>query len=313
MRRFGPRSRVVIADDSPSVRRLVESYLASEADFEIVGRAEDGAQAIEMVRRLRPDALTLDLEMPGVDGLQALVTIMREAPTATIVVSGVSGRAATRTLQALDAGAVDFVLKFDPKTPTDPEALRREIVAKVRAAARLRVIRTVGERLVRLDPLGAGAPTAARGGGLASFPARGGLVVIGASTGGPVALRELLAELPADFDASMLIVQHLPQSFTSVLAAQLDRTAKIRVREALDGDLLEPGTALVAPGGYHLLVRRDGRVEMLRGPEIGGHCPSIDVTMQSAAKVYGARVRGVVLSGMGDDGAEGLFAIRARG
>ena len=334
---------VVVADDSPFVCRLLTSYLQSSPDFQVVGTALNGARAVELVKELRPDAVTLDLEMPEMNGLEALEHIMHDCPTPVVLVSGVSRRAASITLQALDMGAVDFVLKYTPGVHTNPEALRQEIMAKVRTASQIKVIRSLRHRrpqdretvpaLRPLDRLGttqaqdtapspAYPPTtpevddtpperAQRRDVLSFLP--GGVVVIGASTGGPVALRELLSSLPANFPAAVIIVQHMPATFTGVLAAQLDRQVPFKVKEAETGDRLQPGLALVAPGGYHLLLQPDSRVELNQGTEIGGHRPSIDVTMQSVAQLYGARAKGVVLTGMGNDGSLGLVSIRVKG
>jgi two-component system chemotaxis response regulator CheB len=327
--------RVVVVDDSPFVCRLVSGYLQSAPDIQVVGTALDGARALELVQALHPSAVTLDLEMPAMDGLEVLDRIMHDYPTPVLLVSGVSGRAAAATLQGLALGAVDFVLKYTPGIDTDPDALRQEIIAKVRLAARIQVIRS-------LDHLQSGNPNSGRDPGRgerarerptpdvphlapprsslhakpddkASSYLAGGVVVIGASTGGPLALRELLGRLPADFPAAVLVVQHMPATFTRVLAAQLNRQGPLRVKEGEDGDRLQPGLVLIAPGDYHMLVRGDGRLELVQGPKIAGHRPSVDVTMQSVAQVYGPRAKGVVLTGMGSDGASGLVAIRNRG
>ena len=313
--------RVVVADDSPFVCRLLTSYLQSSPDFQVVGTALNGSRAVELVKELRPDAVTLDLEMPEMNGLEALEYIMYDCPTPVVLVSGVSRRAAAITLQALDMGAVDFILKYTPGVDTDPEALRQEIMAKVRAASQIKVIRSLRPRRQDRETVG---PGRAQGITPAMVDERtqrrdvppflpGGVVVIGASTGGPVALRELLGNLPADFPAAVIVIQHMPATFTGVLAAQLGRHIVLKVKEAEMGDRLQPGLVLVAPGGYHLLLRPDSQVELNQGPEIGGHRPSIDVTMQSVAQLYGARTKGVVLTGMGSDGSLGLVAIRAKG
>jgi two-component system chemotaxis response regulator CheB len=294
-------TRVLIVDDSPFVCRLIAGYLRSAPGFEVIGAVHDGQSAIEAVKSKRPDAVTLDLEMPQMDGLAALARIMRECPTPVVVISGASGRDATRTLQALDLGAADFVLKYAPGVRIDPEQLRLEIVAKVWAAARVPLkIAAESRRPTTVTTASMGR----------------GVVVIGASTGGPPALREILGALPQDFDAAVVVVQHMPKSFTGVLAAQLHRTGPLPVREAEDGDLLRAGSVLVAPGGYHLLVKSGPRVSLIAEnvEDAGrGHCPSIDITMQSAARVLGTQVTGVVLSGMGDDGTEGLRAIHRAG
>ena len=319
---MGAPIQVVVADDSPFVCRLLVGYLNSEPGVEVVGTAYNGAHAVELVKELRPDAVTLDLEMPGMNGLEALERIMRECPTPVIVISGVSRRAAAYTLRALEAGAVDFVLKFTPGVETDPETLRREILAKVRAGARTQIARVARTRrreeeydaelaqLLSLERVTGGhVPAVAKARSLLA----GGVIVVGASTGGPMALRDLLERLPPDFPAAVLVVQHMPATFTGVLAAQLDRHIALPVREARDGDPLEPGVVLVAPGGHHLLVDADSRARLNRGPEIGGHRPSIDVTMQSVTQLYGSRTVGVLLTGMGRDGCAGLASIRSRG
>ncbi len=304
-------ARVLVVDDSPFVCRLVAGYLAAEPDLEVAGTAHSGSQALERLRELRPDVVALDLEMPELDGLEVVRRAMAERPTAIVVITGASGRAATRTLQSLDAGAVDFVLKYAPGTRLDPLELRREIVAKVRAAAGVRVVRSLPQRTAYLPP--PFAVSLSEGAARARTAGPGGVVVIGASTGGPLALRQLLAELPSDFTWPVLIVQHIPASFTGVLAAQLDRHSPLPVREAEAGDRLVAGSVFVAPGGRHCLVGRDGRIELSTGPEVGGHRPSVDVALQSAAQALGGRSIGVLLSGMGDDGVEGLRAVRAKG
>ncbi len=306
------RIRVLVADDSRFVCRLLVSFLESSGDLEVVAIALDGREAIDKIKELRPDAVTLDLEMPKMDGLEALAEIMRDCPTPVVAVSGVSGRSAARTLQALDLGAVDFVLKYTPGENTRPEDLCREIVAKVRAASKVRLIRARPRTVptpAPIKPVDVVSDLSHE----AMDGIRGGLIVIGASTGGPLALRELLSRLPENFPAAILIVQHMPGAFTGVLAAQLNRHCALRVREAEDGASLEPGLVLVAPGGFHLIVKPGLRVALQQGPEIGGHCPAIDVTMESAAQTYGTQVKGVLLTGMGEDGAKGMMAIRGKG
>jgi two-component system chemotaxis response regulator CheB len=307
------RLRVVVADDSPFVCRLLTSFLQSSPDIEVVGTALNGARALELVKTLTPHALTLDLEMPDMNGLQALEQIMIEAPLPVIMVSGVSHHAAAVTLQALELGAVDFVLKYTPGIDTNPELLRQELIAKVRAAAQVKVIRALRSRQPKTEARAIEYPPESATGRSLGAILPGGVVIIGASTGGPLALRELLGNLPADFPAAVIVIQHMPASFTGVLAAQLDRQVSLQIKEARNGDPLRPGLALVAPGNYHLLLDSLGRVLLKQGPAVGGHRPSIDVTMQSAAQIFGGRVKGVVLTGMGDDGALGLVSIQAKG
>jgi two-component system chemotaxis response regulator CheB len=313
--------RVLVVDDSPFVCRLLTSHLQSSPDFEVVGTALNGLRAIELAAELKPDVVTLDLEMPQMDGLAALQQIMVSQPTPVVMISGVSRKAAQITLQALESGAVDFILKYTPGVDTEPEALRKEILSKVRSASKIKVVRSlrpfqIGEK--RPLPVGLGRSTREQ---IELRPALeqtlpylpGGVVVIGASTGGPVAVRELLSRIPAHFPAAIIVVQHIPASFTPVLAAQLERSVPLKVKEARPGDKLIPGQVLIAPGDYHLLIGPDSRVILNQGPKIKGHRPSVDVTMQAVAQVYGARTSGVVLTGMGDDGSLGLLAIHAKG
>lgn len=305
------RIRVVVVDDSPFVCRLLSSYVAAEPDMEVVGTAHNGEDCIELVKKLRPDVVTLDLEMPGMNGLAALERIMAECPTPVIIITGASRRAAEQSAAALRTGAIDFVLKYNPVAEVDPEILAREIVFKVRAGSKVQVIRALRSKIreATQQPLWA-PPATTTAHAIAEFP---GLVVIGASTGGPLAIRDLLGSLPANFPWAVVVVQHMPPTFTGIFAEQLDRMGPLRVKEAAEGDRLSPKCALIAPGDFHLLLRADSRVELNQGPKIGGHRPSIDVTMQSAAHIFGSKVKGVVLTGMGDDGTLGLLAIHSRG
>ena len=306
--------RVLVADDSPFTCRLLTMYLQTSSDLQVVGTAQDGAQAIKLARELQPDLVTLDLTMPDMNGIEVLDIIMKECPVPVVVVSGVSRQAADMTLQALNHGAVDFIFKYVPGVDTDPTALREEIISKTRMASQIKVVRTIhsyrempqGESQ---SPLKTPGPT-----GKAIQPFfQGNVIVIGASTGGPVALRTLVCSLPEDFLDAVVIVQHMPPEFTRVFAAHLEQRARLKVQEAKTGDPVQSGQVLIAPGGFHLLFNPDGRVELNQGVEIAGHRPSIDVTMQSAAQVFGAHTRGIVLTGMGEDGSMGLLSIRSKG
>lgn len=297
--------RVLVVDDSPSVCRLLEGHLHSSGDLQVVGQAHEGASALKLVEELRPDAVTLDMDMPGMSGLEVLDNLMRRFPTPVVLISGVSREAAEVTRQALKRGAVDFIFKYVPGEDTDPDALRADIIARVRTASRVKVIRSLAECWD--SAVQARLPTPVH------TPWAAPVVVIGASTGGPLTLRELLGEFAADTQAIFLVVQHMPAAFTDVLADQLTRQLKLRVKLAEQGEPLTPGKILLAPGDLHLVVGPDCRVELTQGPKIQGYRPSIDVTMQAAAQVFGARTRGVLLTGMGGDGVRGLAAIRSRG
>ena len=329
-----PTIRVVVADDSDFVRGLITSYLESSDLLEVVGAAADGAQAVELVTELRPDVVTLDVDMPNMSGMEALGRIMREVPTPAVMVSGVSLNAADITLQAIQSGAVDFILKYVPGVNIDPETLRLDVISKVRAAAGVKVVRAIHNRLPaasRQLPLKGTHKSAFRG--TKTLPSadlapralhasrvdldRGqaatDIVVIGASTGGPTAVKELLARLPADFPAPVLVVQHIPHPFTEVLAAQLNNYCSLTATVAQGGERCEPGQVYIAPGDKHLLLSAGMALDVHDGPEIAGHRPSIDIAMKSVAQYFPHRVYGVLLTGMGEDGAGGMAYIRARG
>jgi two-component system, chemotaxis family, protein-glutamate methylesterase/glutaminase len=304
--------RVAVADDSPFTCNLLASYIEEGGDCEVVGMAHDARSTLDLVRESTPDVLTLDLQMPGGNGLELLRQITEGPPVAVVVISGVTKLAAATTLHALELGAVDFVLKFMPGAPVSRASLKREILTKVKTAAAARpslrrpaVAVNAAESTPRVLAFRAAHPAAA--------PAVGGIVVIGASTGGPRAIGELLEHLPGEFATPCIIVQHLPATFTAPFAAQLGRHARLAVKEAASGDRLEAGRALVTPGSSHLLVRPGGVIELKPASDDDVYRPSIDLAMMSAAESYGASAVGVILTGMGHDGAEGLKRIHDAG
>ena len=304
--------RVAIADDSPFTCKLLASYIEEGGDCEVVGVAHDASSTVDLVNSTAPDVLTLDLQMPGGDGLELLRTITEKVPTSVVVISGITRLAAATTLHALELGAVDFVLKFTPGAPVSRASLKREILTKVKLAAAARpAVRRPAAPLAAVD-------AAARAVSMKTFrpqvaASNFGAVIIGASTGGPKAISELLQQLPPGFATPCVIVQHLPATFTAPFAAQLSRYARIAVKEAESGDRLVPGRALVTPGSSHLLVRPGGVIELKPAADDDVYRPSIDLTMISAAESCGASAVGVLLSGMGHDGAEGLKRIRDAG
>jgi two-component system chemotaxis response regulator CheB len=294
-----PRIRVLVVDDSAFVRKAVERMLGTADDIEVVGFAADGEEGLARARELRPDVVTLDIRMPKLGGLETLERLMAEQPVPVLLLSTLTQEGAEVTLRGLELGALDFVDKSSVQ-PMNMLSLAEELVAKIRALGGARV-------RPRLRP----APSSA--GGLAA-PAE--CVVIAASTGGPAALQTVVGALPAGFPAAVLLVQHIPRGFTRSLAERLDARSALPVREARDGEPVKPGSVLVAPAGIHSrVVRRGGRVELALEEEPRGalHRPSADVLMASTAEVFGAAAVGVVLTGMGSDGTEGLRAIRDEG
>jgi two-component system chemotaxis response regulator CheB len=305
--------QVVVADDSPFICRLLSRYLESDPGIRVVAIAHNGKEAVDYVRNLRPDVLTLDLNMPVLNGIDALQMIMSDFPTAVVLISGITRSAADMTHKGLEMGAVDFIFKFTPESSIPPELLRREIIAKVRSASKVKVIRSIPPlRMRKSDRTGEAVKNTDKSPG-ASLWNFSRLVVIGASTGGPLALKELLSALNKGFTSTVVIVQHMPEAFTGILARQFDRFLPFSVKEAGQGDPLIPGQVLIAPGNRHLLFSQDAKVLLSDEKPVNGHRPSIDVTMQSAAHLFGKNAVGVILSGMGYDGASGVLAIKKNG
>ncbi|HEX8393493.1 MAG TPA: chemotaxis-specific protein-glutamate methyltransferase CheB [Longimicrobium sp.] len=302
-------ARVLLVDDSAFVRRATERMLGPLPGVTVVGGARDGVEALALVRALRPDLVIMDVEMPGMDGMAALESIMRECPTPVLLLSSHTQAGAEITLRALEAGAVDFMDK-GTGTGMDIHALapllREKVGAALRARTAPRAAPPPSPRASRTA--GAGAP--------AARPGRYEVVAIGSSTGGPRALAELVPALPAGFAAAVVIAQHMPHGFTETLAERLDRRSPLHVAEARDGDALVPGTVLIAPGGRQMGVRReaDGTLSIrLWDDPLSLHKPCVDTLFHSVAQAVGSAAVGVVLTGMGNDGAEGLARIRAGG
>jgi len=294
--------KVLVVDDSALMRQLLTQILGSDPDIEVVGTAADPFIAREKIIALKPDVLTLDIEMPRMDGLTFLEKLMRGHPMPVIMISSLTAKGADTTLRALSLGAVDYVSKpkLDVSNGTIEQA--EEIVAKVKAAARARV---------RCASVAKTAPIPSSGTSY-QFSATHKVVAVGASTGGTEALRELLAPLPADFPG-IVIVQHMPEAFTHQFAERLNSLCKIRVQEAKDGDRILPGHALLAPGGHHMAVLRKGAeygVHVYRGERVNRHMPSVDVMFSSCARSLGKNCVGVILTGMGADGARGMLEMK---
>jgi two-component system chemotaxis response regulator CheB len=306
------RVRVLITDDSAFMRQVVTRALENDGRFEVVGAAASGAEAIELCRKLSPQVVTMDFNMPGMNGAEATRAIVAERAVPIVMLSAHTQEGARETLEALAAGAVDFVAKPSGEVSAHLGDAKGELIEKLLAAA--------GANLAALTPGNAepvSEPVASRSspGWARRFSVAGEqrLIVMASSTGGPQALLRVVPQLRLAERAALIIVQHMPDGFTSALAEQLSEAAGFPVREARPGDATEAGAALLAPGGSHLILARSGRVELRADPPQHGVRPAADPTLLSAAQVFGARAIGVVLTGMGRDGAKGLAAVKASG
>ena len=298
------RVRVLVVDDSALMRKLIPQILEHDPSIEVVGTAMDGNFGLKKIEELKPHVVTLDLEMPGLNGIDTLKEVMRRWRLPVIVVSSHSTAGASITLKALGLGAFDFVAKPQDVSARMPE-IASELIGKIKAAA--------DSKNVRMQPAMAGTKIEKARSGPAA-PTK--VVAIGVSTGGPHALEFVLSQLPAEFPGSILIVQHMPDGFTEMFAKRLDECCAIRVKEAQSGDLLLAGRALVCPGNRHLRVKRLplGNVAVLADePRVNGHRPSVDVLFRSVAEEFGKESVAVLMTGMGEDGAAGLGEIRAAG
>jgi two-component system, chemotaxis family, protein-glutamate methylesterase/glutaminase len=302
------RIKVLVVDDSALMRKLIPTILARDSAIEVVGTAMDGAFALKKIEELHPDVVTLDLEMPRMDGMETLRLIMKSAPVPVILFSTHSKEGAYSTSKALALGAVDFVAKPLDAAVGHLDTIADQLIEKIKVAKR-----AAGHRLPQTVVADA-APLHKKGGRPAIPPSR--IIAIGISTGGPNALQFLLSQIPADFPASILIVQHMPEGFTEMFAKRLDECSPLEVQEARSGDLLLAGRVLLCPGNRHMMVRRMPRGDMVvltDAPHVNGHRPSVDVLFHSVAQEFSLTAVGVLMTGMGDDGAGGLGAIKAAG
>ncbi len=305
------RIKALVVDDSAYNRMAISQMLSGDAGIEVVGTAHDGVDAIAKILRLQPDVITLDLEMPNMDGFTFLRWLMAERPTPVLVLSS---RSDSRSVfRALELGAVDFLGKPEARISKSIEGIRDELVAKVQAVLNLEMAK-VKSAIALLDPeRAAAAPRKEDEARPETGPVE--VVAIASSTGGPPAIQAILSSLPSDFGAAIIISQHMPAGFTRSFAERLNKLCPLIVSEAVSGDRIRPGSVLIAAGGYHLIVKRD-RVglfaELVPRSPSDKYVPSADRMMVSTAEACGAATLGVVLTGMGKDGAEGVRAIRQR-
>ncbi|HTT10198.1 MAG TPA: chemotaxis response regulator protein-glutamate methylesterase [Burkholderiaceae bacterium] len=303
------KTRVLIIDDSALVRSLLTEIINREPDLQVIGAAPDPLVAREMIRALNPDVLTLDVEMPKMDGLDFLERLMRLRPMPVVMVSTLTERGAEVTLRALELGAVDFVGKPRLGIAAGLGALGQDICEKIRVASRARMRRHVNTVATVAGPADKAKPSAF------SRLSTEKLIVVGASTGGTEAIREVLQQLPADSPA-ILITQHMPAGFTRSFAARLDGLCRITVSEAVDGERVLPGHAYIAPGDRHMRLAKSGanyQIALDGGPPVNRHRPSVEVLFKSVAALAGPNALGVMLTGMGGDGARAMLEMKQAG
>ncbi len=315
--------RVLVVDDSAFMRKVLENIFNADEHLQVVGQARDGREAIAMSESLKPDVITMDINMPHVDGLQATAHIMTSNPRPIVVVSSESREGATSTLKALELGAIEFVTKPSSGIDLDMNSVREDLVRKVRMAAKVRVVRTASRQAhpaqinISLASPTTPRPTPAQPrvassaiGSEMRFP----VVAVGASTGGPATFMRMAPGFTRDFPAAIILVQHMPATFTTQYALQLAEFTNIRVKEAENGEAVQPGTLYICPGGQHLRVSQTGRMQLdATSGRIEGYLPNIDVTLESVAAFAGPMSIGVILTGMGSDGARGARLIKAAG
>lgn len=330
--------KVLVVDDSGFFRRRVSEILSADPTIQVVGTATNGKEAIDQALALKPDVITMDYEMPMMDGITAVRHIMQRCPTPVLMFSSLTHEGARVTLDALDAGAVDYLPKNFEDISRNPEKVKQLLCEKVHTISRSN--RRFGSYASHApvaapapassshvpassltSPTAARTPVPARTTAPAVAPAHSPapkrkpykLVAIGTSTGGPVALQRVLTQLPANFPAPIVLIQHMPAAFTKAFAERLDKLCRISVKEAEDGDMLRPGLALLAPGGKQMMIDGRGTVKILPGDERLNYKPCVDITFASAAKSYGDKVLSVVLTGMGADGREGARLLKQGG
>src|ERR1700674_146417 len=311
--------RVLIVDDSAFMCKVLETIFNADDQLQVVGHAKDGRQAVAMADSLKPDVITMDINMPHMDGLQATAQIMTTNPKPIVIVSSESREGAAGSLKSLELGAIEFVGKPSSGIDLDMQSVKEELLRKVRMAAKVRVVRTASRLALTVQGANGGATPAKPSPPVRTAPVipadqRFPVVVMGASTGGPATVMRLAPGFTRDFPAAVFLVQHMPASFTTQYAAQLAEFTSIRVKEAEANEAVQPGTLYICPGAQHLRVTPTGRIQLdAASGRINGYLPNIDVTMETAAAFAGAMSIGVILTGMGNDGANGAKAIKSAG
>jgi len=305
--------RVLIVDDSAFMCRVLRDIISADPQMEVAGQGRDGREAVSLAESLKPDVITMDINMPHIDGLQATELIMSQHPRPIVIVSSESREGAASTLRALELGAIDFVPKPSSGIDLDMKSVGADLTRKLKLAAKVRVVRTATRSKIAVpapppaaNPASAQTIAAQYGG---KFP----VVVVAASTGGPAAVTQLVGALPRELPAAVVLVLHMPAAFTSQFTAQLTEVSTLPVKEAASNDALQPGTIYVCPGSSHLRLSMQGKIQLDEGPRIDGYRPCADVAFDTISSWAGALTIGVVLTGMGADASKGSVALKGHG
>lgn len=320
------RYKVLVVDDSVFMRKIISDMISEHADFQVFGTAKNGREGVELAKKLKPDVITMDVEMPEMNGLEALKAIMSEAPAPVIMLSSLTREGAEETIQALELGAVDFVRKPSGPISLDLFKVKEMLFEKLEIAVRSNIQKNRRFPSAAAPPVPSPAtpeperkqlPSAGMPAAFAKSPGFGHMIAIGTSTGGPRALQQVLCRLPKDIPASIVVVQHMPPNFTQSLALRLDAASQIKVVEGKDGMILETGTAYIAPGGYHMTVHRNGssgfKLRTTKEEPRRGHRPSVDTLFESLIPYKDIKRHVVLMTGMGSDGAKGMQMLKRYG
>lgn len=316
MKAAANKIRVLIVDDSAYMCRVLQGIISADPQLEVVGTARDGRDAVALAESLRPDVITMDINMPHVDGLQATELIMSQHPRPIVIVSSESREGTASTLRALELGAIDFVPKPSSGVDLDMRNISEDLTRKIRMAAKVRVVRTATRSKLGtadVQPQAARPAQPATPGTASSNGGKFPMVIIAASTGGPAAVLRVVSSLPKDLPAAVFLVLHMPAAFTSQFALQLAEISQLPVKEAESNELVQPGTIYLCPGSHHLRLSPTGKIQLDSGARIDGYRPCADVAFETIAAYARPLTVGVVLTGMGSDAAKGAKAVKSVG
>ena len=305
--------RVLIVDDSAFMCRVLRDIISADPQLEVAGQGRDGRDAVAMAESLKPDVITMDINMPHVDGLQATELIMSQHPRPIVIVSSESRDGAASTLRALELGAIDFVSKPSGGVDLDMRSVREELTRKLKLAAKVRVVRTASRSKMTGHPASASKTDAAVPQPCSQPSGKSPIVIVAASTGGPAAVTQLVGSLPKDLPAAVILVLHMPAAFTTPFRTQLTEVSSLPVKEAVTNESMKSGTIYVCPGSSHLRISTQGKIVLDQGPRIDGYRPCADVAFETAAAYARGLAVGVVLTGMGSDAAKGAIELKSKG